>query len=84
MPARVVAKEIEGGILSRDFHFTYHGKTRIVVPWEIRFSRNPRLINLTIPAILILKNKTYSSTKNVIIIAAIVEFVSRSFAFFLY
>ena len=69
-------------IVPGTIHF-YHGKSRIVVPWEIKFSHNPRLINSTLRAILILKNKTYIYTENVLIIAVIVEFINRGFAIFL-
>ena len=54
-----------------------------LVLWEIKFSPNPRLINLTIEAIIIMKKTSYTNTENVIIIAGIVEFINRGFAIFL-
>ena len=54
-----------------------------LVPWEIKFSPNPRLINLMIEAIIIMKKSSHIHTENVIIIAGIVEFINRGFVFFL-
>ena len=50
-----------------------------LVPWEIKFSFNPRLINSTLTAIIIMKNKTYNYTENDLIIASIVKFNNRGF-----
>ena len=50
---------------------------------ELRKKAKPRLINVTIEAIIIMKKNSYINTKNVIIIARSVKFINRSCAFFL-
>ena len=59
-----------------------HGAVSLV-PWEIEFPWNPGLTNSTVRAIIIMKNNPYINKKINIIIAGIVEFINRGFAFFL-